>query len=107
IPSGPPASFTPGRHSRKTSGVLGATTTGSAVVAPRRRKAEARWRASYSFLYGQQNARMPSTRSGKARSFLRQAESSWGVILFDLKNRAEVLHPSREKGYGILIDGRR
>src|SRR5256885_2648948 len=50
------------------SGVVGATTTGSAVLAPSRRRAAARWRASYSFLYGQQNASTPCTRSGNARS---------------------------------------
>src|SRR5258706_7125446 len=66
--SGPSANFTPGCHSRKISGVFGATTTGSAVLAPRRRKAAARWRGSYSFLYGQQNARIPCTRSGNVRS---------------------------------------
>src|SRR5262245_30109943 len=73
--SGPFASSMPGCHSRKTSGVLGATTTGSAVNAPRARSVLARWRASYSPLIGQQKARRQVASPGKDSSRLRSIRS--------------------------------
>src|SRR5262245_9158563 len=82
--SGPTASSTPGCHSRNASGVLGATTTGSAVNAPRSRSVLARWRASYSPLMGQQKARRLLASPGNERSRLRsisrrQASRTAGV----------------------------
>ena len=82
--SGPTASSMPGCHSRKASGVLGATTTGSAVNAPRLRSVLARCRASYSPLIGQQKARRLRASPGNDRSrlpsiCLRQASSTAGV----------------------------
>ncbi len=68
MPSGPGASATPGCHSRKTSGWRGATTTGSAVTAPRPRSASARGRASYSPRIGQQKPTVAPARPGNERS---------------------------------------
>src|SRR3954469_14183342 len=66
--SAPRASFTPGCHSRKASGCRGATTTGSAVNAPRARSVLAKWRTSYSPLIGQQKARRSRASPGNERS---------------------------------------
>src|SRR5205809_4304851 len=66
--SGPLARATPGCHSRNTSGERGATMAGSAVNAPRLRSVLARWRASYSFLTGQQKATRLRSSPGNERA---------------------------------------
>src|SRR5579859_2613920 len=80
----PFASVTPGCHSRNTSGCRGATTTGSAVRAPRSRSECAMCRASYSFLMGQQSATEARARPGNARSMCRsifpRADSSSACV---------------------------
>src|SRR5262245_24110054 len=67
MPSGPDASVTPGCHSRKTSGCLGATITGRAVTAPCSRSFSVRRRASYSPRTGQQKASFAVPRPGNER----------------------------------------
>src|SRR5256885_972936 len=90
------------------SGVVGATTTGSAVLAPSRRRAAARWRASYSFLYGQQNASIPCTRSGNARSrwwSIRERSSasvSWASASRSRKSRVRSLLRQAESSEGVM-----
>src|SRR5437667_4560251 len=73
--SGPLARATPGCHSRNPSGERGATMAGGAVNAPRRRSVLAWWRASYSFLTGQQDATLLRCSAGTERAMRRSMRS--------------------------------
>ena len=88
MPCGPDARATPGCHSRKTRGCLGATTTGSAVTAPRSRSLSTRRRASYSPRMGQQKASFAAVRPGNERQ-------RWASMRWWKRSRVAASRPSR------------